>query len=45
MSPKITTESDRFRAFAQRIISVPKAEVDRRAKAEKKRSALRKAKA
>jgi hypothetical protein len=43
---KPTNEAfERFRAFAQKIISVPKAEVDRRAKAEKSRKALRKAKA
>lgn len=44
MPDKPATEADRFRAFAQRIISVPKAEVDRRAKAEKSRKA-RKARA
>lgn len=43
---KPTTEAERFRAFAQQVISVPKAEIDRRAKAyEKSRKALRKAKA
>jgi hypothetical protein len=40
------TEADRFRAFAKRIISVPKAEIDRRAaEYAKKREASRKAKA
>lgn len=37
---------ERFRAFAQQIVSIPKADVDRRAKAyQKTRKALRKAKA
>jgi hypothetical protein len=43
---KPTTDAERFRAFAQKVISVPKAEIDRRAKAyDKARKALRKAKA
>jgi hypothetical protein len=43
---KEVSEFDRFRAFAKQIISVPKAEIDRRAAAyAKKRSASRKAKA
>jgi hypothetical protein len=43
---KPTTEADRFRAFAQKIVSVPKAAIDKQAKAyEKSRKALRKAKA
>jgi hypothetical protein len=46
MNPKPTTEAERFRAFAQKVISVPKAEIDRRAKTYAKgRKALRKAKA
>jgi hypothetical protein len=44
--PKPTTEAERFRAFAQQIVSVPKAVIDRRAKDyAKARKALRKAKA
>jgi hypothetical protein len=43
---KNETEADRFRAFSKRIISVPKAEIDRRAaEYAKKREASRKAKA
>jgi hypothetical protein len=40
------TESDRFRAFAQKVVAVPKAAIDRREKAyQKAREALRKARA
>jgi hypothetical protein len=43
---KSTTESDRFRAFAKQVISVPKIEIDRRAAAyAKQREAIKKAKA
>jgi len=43
---KPMSEADRFRAFAQKIVAVPKAEVDRREKAyQKARKALRKARA
>ena len=44
---KPTNEAfDRFRAFAQQVVSVPKTEIDRRAKAyAKARKKLRKAKA
>jgi len=43
---KPTNEADRFRNFAQKVIAVPKAEIDRRAKAyAKARKALRPAKA
>lgn len=43
---KPMTDAERFRAFAQQIVSVPKTEIDRRAKAyQKTRKALRKAKA
>ena len=38
---KPTTDAERFRAFAQKIVSVPKAEVDRRAKALEKAKAKR----
>lgn len=45
-SPKPTNESDRFRTFAQKIIAVPKAVIDRREKAyQKARKARRAAKA
>lgn len=43
MEPKPTTEADRFRAFAKKVVSVPKAEIDRREKAyQEERKALRK---
>jgi hypothetical protein len=43
---KETTEFDRFRDFAKQVISVPKAEIDRRQAAYlKSRKALKKAKA
>jgi hypothetical protein len=43
---KPTTEFDRFREFAKQVISVPKAEIDRRQAAYLKgRKALKKAKA
>jgi hypothetical protein len=49
MSPEIkpTNEAfERFRTFAQKVIAVPKAEIDKRAKAyAKARKALRAAKA
>jgi len=39
-------DADRFRAFAKAVLSVPKSEVDKRAKAyAKARKALRKARA
>jgi hypothetical protein len=44
--PPPTTEADRFRAFAQKVVSVPKATIDRREAAyQKARKALRKARA
>jgi hypothetical protein len=43
---KEPTEFERFRVFAKQIISVPKAEIDRRqAEYSKSRKALKKAKA
>ncbi len=46
---EIQTEADRFRAFAQQVISVPKAVIDRREKdyqrSRKALKALRKARA
>ena len=45
METKQTTneEADRFRAFAQKIVSVPKAVIDRREKEFKARKVTRKA--
>lgn len=46
LAPKPTTEADAFRAFAQKVVSVPKAVIDRREAAYlKSRKTLRKAKA
>jgi hypothetical protein len=42
---KPTNEADRFRAFAQKVVSTPKAVIDRREAEHQKRKALRKAKA
>ena len=39
------TEADRFRAFAQQVVSVPKAEIERREAAYRKQRAAKKAKA
>ncbi len=41
--PPEPTEADRFRAFAQKIVSVPKAVIDRREKEWKARQAAKKA--
>ena len=44
--PKPTTEADAFRAFAQKVVSVPKAVIDRREAAyQKSRKGAAKAKA
>ena len=46
MTKPTESEFDRFRAFAKQVISVPKAEIDRRqAEYMKGRKALKKAKA
>jgi|HubBroStandDraft_6_1064221.scaffolds.fasta_scaffold2557098_1 hypothetical protein len=43
MTNKPITDAERFRAFAQSVVSVPKTEIDRREKAwKKKREAARK---
>jgi multidrug resistance efflux pump len=42
---KTQSEADRFREFAKRIISVPKAEIDKRQAEYQKAKAARKAKA
>lgn len=43
METKPTAEADAFRAFAKKVVSVPKAVIDRREKEAKARKAAKKA--